>query len=407
MVAGRAGTRLYTLAALVERVLEQIGAEAGEGYAGWREAGTAKERLRLVNDAASYVFAMESVQLTPDDRASIVQRVYSEVFGYGALDALFADDRITTIALLGPHYAAVRYGHGELEQAGDLFDDQYHLQRIIGQLLADAGAELREDVPLIETALPIGDRIAAVNLLMPPLAPVLNADIRLHPVRPLSLDDLVERGVVTGEVRTFLRQLLASPHGFMVVGEPETGKTTLLNALLAENALGAGTTLVERAGEMRVSEDISRRRTVYPTAGQSEVSFGMQIDRALGDGSTCVVIDELRTSEPLLATGLLLHEAPPRYICSVRGVPDAKRLQSALGMMARRACPHLGEDAVHRLYERMPFIVTLAVIRERVQIFSIAEWQSRIDSDYPDYVMLFRYENGAARRTDAQPARWL
>jgi len=62
---------------------------------------------------------------------------------------------------------------------------------------------------------------------------------------------------------------------------------------------------------------------------------------------------------------------------------------------------------VHALYERLPFIVTVARIQGRLQLFSIAEWQSRVDTDYPDYVMLMRYDQGRAQPTGNTPARWL
>ncbi|MCC6802485.1 MAG: hypothetical protein IT319_06350, partial [Anaerolineae bacterium] len=97
----------------------------------------------------------------------------------------------------------------------------------------------------------------------------------------------------------------------------------------------------------------------------------------------------------------------PRQIWAVRGVPDHKRLQSALGMLARRAEAGRGEELVHALYERLPFIVTVARIQKRLQLFSIAEWQSRVDTDYPDYIMLMRYDDGRAQRTERVPARWL
>jgi len=90
-----------------------------------------------------------------------------------------------------------------------------------------------------------------------------------------------------------------------------------------------------------------------------------------------------------------------------RGAPDHKRLQSALGMLARRAETGAGETLVHALYERLPFVVSVARIQGRLRLFSIAEWQSRIDTEYPDYVQLFRYDNAAARRTEAVFARWV
>ncbi len=54
-----------------------------------------------------------------------------------------------------------------------------------------------------------------------------------------------------------LRALLASNYGFVIAGETETGKTTLLNALAQETAGGA-IAAVERAGELRLPPDAAR-----------------------------------------------------------------------------------------------------------------------------------------------------
>ncbi len=94
-------------------------------------------------------------------------------------------------------------------------------------------------------------------------------------------------------------------------------------------------------------------------------------------------------------------------IWGVRGVPDAKRRQRAMGKLARRAAVGQGATLVHALYERLPFVLTVARIQDSLRLFSVAEWQSRVDSDYPDYVMLRRYENGAARPTNHASARWV
>jgi len=142
-----------------------------------------------------------------------------------------------------------------------------------------------------------------------------------------------------------------------------------------------------------------------------ELSGGQQqrvaIARAMVMEPAVLLLDEVRADDPRSIAPLLASDQPPRQIWAVRGAPDAKRLQSALGMLARQAAPGQGERLVHALYDRLPFVLTVARIRERLQLFSIAEWQSRVDTDYPDYVMLCRYEDGEARPTGATFARWL
>ena len=406
LVEGRMGTRLYSIGALVERVVEHFDAEHGTDSPAVREADSSAKRLRLILDTTSYVLAVESVALTANEKAELVNKVYSELFGYGPLDQLFVDERVTTIALKGADHAAVRYGHGELVKIGPIFDDAEHLRRVMTRLLLDAGGQYREDGGIIETGLLVGERNVCLNLVLPPYTMELNADIRVHPVHTPSLDDLVASGFMTEEAASLVRQIVRSKYGFIIVGEPENGKTTLMGALLRllepEHVI-----VVERAGELSLPADVQRLRAQWAVDDQMGITFGEQIGAALAQNPSCVLLDEVRADEPTTIAALLEQDHPPRQIWTVRGVPDSKRLQSALGMLARRASPGMGETLVYALYERLPFVLTVARIKERLQLFSIAEWQSRVDTDYPDYVMLFRYQDGEARPTDNSAARWL
>lgn len=406
MVEGRRGTRLYSIAALVERVIDQFEQEHGTESSALREAETAAQRLRLILDSANYVLAVESVSLTPDEKAEVINRSYSELFGYGPLDSLFADERITTISIKGSDQVAVRYGHGDLVSLGMLFDDEEHLQRVIARLLMDADAQYREDVGIIETGLNVGARPVSLHLVLPPYTMELNADIRLHPTQPPKLDDLVASEFMSQEAANLLVQIMASPYGVVIAGESESGKTTLLGAL-AHLLPSEGMIAVERAGELHLPQDVERLRAEWAVDAVMGITYGEQIEIALAQNPAVILLDEVRADEPDTIAPLLESEESPRQIWTVQGAPDAKRLQSALGMLARRARPGMNEDLVHALYERLPFVVTVARIRGRLQLFSIAEWQSRVDTDYPDYVMLFQYQEGQSRPTGQILARWL
>ncbi len=401
---GRMGTRMYSMAALLERIEESFLEEHSPDQL--READTAPKRIKLILETTNYVLAVESVQLASDAKAELIRRAYSRLYGYGPLDVLFMDDRVTTIALNGAERAAVRYGHGDLVDLEPIFEDDEHLRAVVERLLIDAGAELRDDLSAIETSLMIGDRLVSLSVVLPSIAFGYNVDIRVHPPQPPTLDDLAHDGFMSEDALKLLRQLLASKYGFVIAGETETGKTTLLNAL-ANELPGEAIVAVERAGELRLPERIKRMRVQWPVGDQPGVSFSDQILAALVDGADCVLLDEVRSDEPQAIAPLLSLDTPPRQIWVVRGAPDHKRMQSALGMLARRAEVGQGETLVHALYERLPFIVTVARIREQLQLFSIAEWQSRADNDYPDYVMLMRYQEGRAQLTGNTPARWL
>jgi Flp pilus assembly CpaF family ATPase len=423
-VMGRGGGRAYSLGALVERIADQFRLEHG-GAAdeplspALAEADTSARRMALIIETAGYIFAIESVSLTGQERALVLEGAYSELFGYGPLDPWLLDPHITSVLLRGSGKASVRYGHGELRPVGRLFDDDAHMRAIVDRLLADADAPLSDETDILETGLTVGQRTARLTVVPPSLAFEMTADLRLHPPILPTLEALVEADYMPVDALNLIRTILRSRYGFAIVGEPETGKTVLLNAIVGEYAaaLGAGSAgasgerggiaVVQRAEEMRLPDGVRGLAAVWPTETRAAVSFGEQITNALITEPDLLVLDEVRADEPFTIAPLLSEPNAPRQIWSVRGAPDSKRLQSALGMLARRSAFGEGERLVHALYERLPFVITLARIRDRLQVFSIAEWQSRIDTDYPDYVLLMRYEEGCVRPTGARSARWI
>jgi Flp pilus assembly CpaF family ATPase len=404
LVMGQAGRRLYSLNALAERIAAAFAEEHGADSADLREADTPTKRLKLLLVTVDYVLAVESMALAPAEKAEVVNRAYSHLFGYGPLDKLFLDPRLTTIVLEGADSASARYGHGDLESLGPIFQNADDLRRIIARLLFDAGAELREDQPFIEAGFMAGDRPACLNLVAPPLTFQLTADIRLHGAALPTLDDLVGSGFMNAQARTFLEAIMRSPHGLLIVAETESGKTTLLSVLAQLLPNPDQTVAVERAGELRLPPGMQRLVARWPLGEQPGISFGEQIGHALERNPACMLLDEVRSDEPLTIAPLLENADAPRLIWSFRGAIFAKRLQSALSMLARRADFGQGEEFVRALYRRLPFVVTVNRVGGQLRLWSIAEWQFRHAPDYPTYTTLMQVSEGQLRLTEDRPA---
>lgn len=399
LLRGNSG-QLVSQKALVERIEQAFMAE----YAGSNilaGAVTNADRLKLILGTVDYVLSVESVRPSQEEKAALIKAVYGNLFAYGPLDALFLDERVTTIALDGANKVAVRYGHGELVSLGPIFDDEAHLKRILERLLVDAGAGLKDDLPFIETGLMVGDRPICVTAFTPVLGFNYNVDIRVHPRQSPTLDELVQSGFMNAAAAQLLQAIIRSGHGLVIVGETESGKTTLLNALAQLLPQPEQSIAVERAGELRLPEGMAAKVVQWPGESGVGLRFGDQITAALAEQPQCIVLDEVRTDDPSLIAPLLRDVDAPRQIWSFRGPFDEKRLRSALGMLARRADPALGEEMVNAMYARLPFVVTVWRARDELRLYSIAEWQHR-GSDYPDYVPLLKNDSFVLKLTGEQ-----
>jgi pilus assembly protein CpaF len=379
LVTGRSGTRLYSMNALTEKIITQFEQEYGSTHL----SQSRTEKLKRLRDVVNYVLAVESVIVSPEEQVELTKKAYAELFAYGELDPLFANPEITTISLEGIEKVAVRYGHGDLVSLPPLFDDVEQFRRIIHRLLEDAGASLRDDMPYIETGLVIEGRPVSLNLVLPPATIQITADIRVHPKELPSLESMID----SQQARTLLTAIAQSPHGFIVVGEAESGKTTLLS-IMATLSSQSGIISVERAGELRLPEGSVQLKVQWEAEEQPGITFGDQISAALQKSPSCIILDEVRADEPEAITPLLTYDQPLRQMWAFRGPHDSKRLSSALGMVARRGDTSRSETLVQELYKRLPFVIVMRRRKARLQLHSISEWQFGSNAEYPDYVEL-------------------
>jgi len=116
------------------------------------------------------------------------------------------------------------------------------------------GAMVNEDHPLVAGALPIGgERFQGV---LPPLTKAPAFTIRKRPQVVFHLEDYVESGALTATQAERLRLALAEHRNILVSGGTSSGKTTFLNALLAEPAIADDRiVLIEDTVELQCSAE--------------------------------------------------------------------------------------------------------------------------------------------------------
>ncbi len=407
LLESRAGRRTISFGALIERIVTQFEEENTPDDSAVRAAKTQADRARLLLPVVDYVLSVESVDADDTVKADVMGAVYSEVFGFGPLDPLIADETITTITLEGADKVSIRYGNDDLKAANPIFDSDAHLKKILGRLVQQAGTAINDDQPLIEVGLATeSDRFLSASIAGPPIAYTLNADIRLHPTAAPTIDGLITRETLTPQAAQLLRALIQSDHGFIVAGQPESGKTMTLSALLSEVLNPGAAVAVERTGEMHLPDGMSRAVVQWPVGDDAGVTFGEQIQAQLEQNPQTMVLDEVRADEPHSIEPLLRLENAPRLIWSFRGAPDSKRLLASLGMLARRSAPGGdAEDLVRSLFERLPFVVSVRRLGGKIELREVGEWVYVAELDSVRYTALMQTSGGETKVTGKKPSR--
>ncbi|MBK9122314.1 MAG: Flp pilus assembly complex ATPase component TadA [Chloroflexi bacterium] len=409
LVPSRQGTRMVSIRALVERVVDQFMREFGDDHPDVVAAKTRTERLKLLRDTVLYVTAIESADLDQAELAALTDEAYSELFGYGGLDRYLADPAVSTVTFEGIEKTAARSGLGELEPAGRAFEDFASLQRVLVRMLADADTELGHS-PYYEVGLTAFGRRMCLNLVMPPAASLPEGYIRLHPAEPIPLNAFAD-GETTLAV---LRAIARSSHGVLVVGEADSGKTTLAGAL-AREADARSVRSIERAGELALAGGAERFVVQWPKDDRPPVSFAETAAAAAELPCELLVVDEIRADEPAAVLPLLNAAGVNRQIWTFRGTAEAKRLAPALSMLTLRAMQAAGsaDGPAKSVFETLPFVITLRRRKGRLAIVGISEWQAD-EARAPSMVeLLGQGWNGLEptgkvpqRALDVDPTRW-
>lgn len=112
-------------------------------------------------------------------------------------------------------------------------DDAERILRLVAHHVA---AEIHADQPRLSAELPgAGERFEG---LMPPLAAAPTFSIRKPASLVFRLDDYVRAGIMTEQEGQVLAGAVRDRANILVAGPTSSGKTTLVNALLAEIAMG-------------------------------------------------------------------------------------------------------------------------------------------------------------------------
>jgi type IV secretory pathway ATPase VirB11/archaellum biosynthesis ATPase len=381
---------------VVEEVVRQWRSErAGEPHADHR---TEVERRQAILGIVRHVLAVQGIRIPDETVAHIARRAYSEIFGFGALDPCLRDDHVNTIMLDGIHSAAVRTKPGgRLEAIEPLFTHGQQLHSLVERLMdaANVSETLRSE-PIVQFGLSIAGRPIGVYLTRPPFAALDSVELRLHPATALALSDLVSDGFMDEAARAYLQAIAHSEHGFMIVGEPVAGKTTLMGAMALEMVDGPPLA-VEQVAELVMLG------VCAPPAGLQGAAQALSehVAMALAQSASHLIVDEIRGDE-LEAVALLMESQGVRLGWCYRGTPVVKRLRSSLSILAQRAMPAAPNAAPAMLFGRLPFVILVERVSETLRLHQIAEWQTVDDPAYPQLVPLLIYQEGGWRLTGAE-----
>ena len=347
---------------------------------------TSEEELETARETARRFFDQRVTQSlltgsdTPsfDDETSITKSAIDAVLGFGPLQRLLDDPAITDIHVRGTAPVWVKHTDGSRHEIDPIVSTDDELIRLVRNVASRSrNGERRFDAASAECNLCLddGSRLFAVMDISQQPSLV----IRKHQFHLSSLEELTRGGLMTSNVRNFLRAAVLAKRNIIVAGGTGSGKTTLLRALMNEIPFHERIITIEDAFELGLARfsqlhpdhDALQSRTAnieghgaIPLADLTRMALRMDPDR--------VVVGEVRGAEafPML---MAMSQGNNGSMCTLHA-DSTRSAFSKLAAYVSMANTGLPIDVVNLLLANaLHLVVHIELVNGQRRISSIRE----------------------------------
>jgi pilus assembly protein CpaF len=318
---------------------------------------------------------------------------------FGPIAELMSDPTIEEIWINSPQRIFVaRNGKSQLINLVLTSDS---VRQLIDRALIWSGRRLDLSQPFVDARLPDGSRL---HVAIPEItAEHWAVNIRKHLMRQKSILDLAAMGVMSEEIASELSSAVKSGLNILVSGGTQAGKTTLLNALIAEIPRTQRVITIEEVFELQpmVPDLVQMQTRSANLQGTGAISLRQLIKEALRMRPSRIVVGEVREAEALDLLLALNSGLPGMGTLHANSARDAITKLQTLPLLA-------GENISHKFIAPtvasaidLVVQVSLAVDGAR-RLIEIVRVTGRYENDRAEVETLWRwtgqsYERGLAR----------
>lgn len=307
---------------------------------------------------------------------------------FGAIAPFMTDPTIEEIWINSPERIFIaRNGRSELT---NLLLNAEDVRNIVERALMWSGRRLDLSHPFVDARLPDGSRL---HVAIPEITAAHWAvNIRKHLMRNLSINDLVNRGVMSQEIGTALINSVQAGLNILVCGGTQAGKTTVLNALAGAVPRSERVVTIEEVFELSPNlPDVVQMQTRSANLqGEGEIPLRRLIKESLRMRPSRIIVGEVREAEALdlliaLNSGLpgmgTLHANSPRdAIIKLQTLPllagenishkfIAPTVASAIDLIVHASLDHTGARRIKEVAA-----VTGRYENDRAEIETLWKW---------------------------------
>jgi len=262
---------------------------------------------RLYESTIKEVAAFSRVPLSSDEMSSLAKVVARYTVGYGILEVILNDRKITDVYIDSPIGSRPIYiVHADYGQCQtNVTFTENEANGLISKLRAMSARPFDEAHPVLDFDLP--DLETRVAVIGPPLTPSsYGFAFRLHKMTPWTLEQFIDVNYINPLAAGLLSFFIDMQSTTLIAGSRGSGKTSLLQAVMLEIPQNSRIIVQEDTLELPVpymkdiGYNIQRLKTRSPISvskTETEVDPAEALRTALRLGDSALIIGEVRSKE--------------------------------------------------------------------------------------------------------------
>ena len=268
------------------------------------------------------------------DEEQTIREVVASLTGFGRLQPLLDDDSIEEVWVNAPDKVFIaRSGVSELT---GLQLTESEVRDLIERMLQSTGRRVDVSSPFVDASLPDGSRL---HVVLPDITQRhASINIRKFQSRIRDLHRLVALGSLTQQAAEFLRMSVLAGLTVLVSGATQSGKTTMMGALLAAARPSERIVTVEETFELDLAapDRVAMQCRQPSLEGTGEVTLRRLIKEALRMRPDRLVVGEVREAEALDLLIALNSGLPGMSSIHANSAREALAKLSTLPLLAGR-----------------------------------------------------------------------
>ena len=272
-----------------------------------------------------------SVPLLPDEPAAI-RNVLAALTGFGQLQPFLDDPGIEELWINAPDAVFVAR-NGVAERTGIRLTDG-EVRDLVERMLQSPGRRVDLSSPFVDASLPDGSRL---HVVIPDVTRRHWAvNIRKFNRTIRDLQNLVALGSLSPRAAEFLRMSVLAGLNIIVSGATQSGKTTMLNALLDAVRVSDRVVTVEETFELALGnrDSVALQCRQPSLEGTGEITLRRLVKEALRMRPDRIVVGEVREAESLDLLIALNSGLPGMSSIHANSAADALVKLSTLPLLA-------------------------------------------------------------------------